>query len=52
VPGIARVLEPDAEPEEILEAEQVEPAGETFNDTPQKIKKLMESGASDRKART
>jgi hypothetical protein len=42
-------LEPDAEPEEILEAVLVEPEGEIFNDTPPKIKKLVDSGAFDRR---
>jgi hypothetical protein len=41
---------PDAEPEEILEAELVEPEGEVFDDTPPKIKNLLDSGAFDRKA--
>jgi hypothetical protein len=40
----------DAEPEEILEAEIVEPEGEPANDTPQRIAEMIKVGAFDRKA--
>ena len=40
----------DAEPEEILEAEIVEPAGEPANDTPPRIAEMIKAGAFDRKA--
>jgi hypothetical protein len=44
--------EPNAEPGEILEAELVDREGVVFNDTPPKIKKLLDSGAFGRKAGT
>jgi hypothetical protein len=40
----------DAEPEEILEAEIVEPEGESADDTPPRIAEMIKSGAFDRKA--
>ena len=47
-----RVLDrPDpGEPEEIVEAEIVEPEGEPANDTPLRIAEMIKSGAFDRKA--
>ena len=39
----------DAEPEEIVEAEIVEPEGEPANDTPPRIAEMIKSGAFDRK---
>ena len=39
----------DAEPEEILEAEIVEPEGEPGNDTPPRIAEMIKAGAFDRK---
>src|SRR5512133_3009009 len=39
----------DAEPEEILETEIVEPEGEPANDTPPRIAEMIKSGAFDRK---
>jgi hypothetical protein len=46
-----RVLDrPDpGEPEEIVEAEIVEPEGEPANDTPTQIAEMIKSGAFDRK---
>jgi hypothetical protein len=41
----------DAEPEEIVEAEVVEPEGEPANDTPPPIAEMIRAGAFDRKAR-
>jgi hypothetical protein len=41
----------DDEPEEIVEAEIVEPAGEPANDTPPRIAEMIKAGAFDRKAR-
>jgi hypothetical protein len=43
--------EPDAEPEEIVEAEIVEPEGEPANDTPPRIAEMIKAGAFDRKPR-
>jgi hypothetical protein len=40
----------DAEPEEILEAEIVEPEGAPANDTLPRIAKMIKAGAFDRKA--
>jgi hypothetical protein len=40
----------DAEPEEVLEAEIVEPEGEPANDRPQRIAEMIKAGAFDRKA--
>jgi hypothetical protein len=40
----------DAEPEEILETEIVEPEGEPANDTPPRIARMIKAGAFDRKA--
>ena len=40
----------DAEPEEIVEAEIVEPEGEPANDTPPRIAEMIKAGAFDRKA--
>jgi hypothetical protein len=42
--------EPDVEPEEILEAEIVEPEAEPANDTPPRIAEMIKTGAFDRKA--
>jgi hypothetical protein len=39
----------DAEPEEIIEAEIVEPEGEAVNDTPPRVAEMIKSGAFDRK---
>ena len=39
----------DAEPEEIVEAEIVEPEGEPANDTPPRVAEMIKSGAFDRK---
>jgi hypothetical protein len=39
----------DAEPEEILEPELVEPDGEPANDTPPQIAEMIKTGAFDRK---
>ena len=39
----------DAEPEEIVEAEIVEPEGEPANDTPPRIAEMIKAGAFDRK---
>ena len=39
----------DVEPEEILEAEIVEPEGEPANDTPPRIAEMIKAGAFDRK---
>jgi hypothetical protein len=39
-----------AEPEEIVEAEIVEPEGEPANDTPPRIAEMIKAGAFDRKA--
>jgi hypothetical protein len=46
-----RVLDrPDpGEPEEIVEAQIVEPAGEPANDTPPRVAEMIKSGAFDRK---
>ena len=41
--------EPDAEPEEIVEAEIIAPEGEPPNDTPPRIAKMIKAGAFDRK---
>ena len=41
--------DPDAEPEEISEAEIVEPEGEPANDTPPQVAEMIKSGAFDRK---
>jgi hypothetical protein len=38
------------EPEEIVEAEIVEPEGEPANDTPPRIAEMIKTGAFDRKA--
>jgi hypothetical protein len=38
-----------AEPEEILEAELVEPEGEPANDTPARVAQMIKAGAFDRK---
>ncbi len=40
----------DGEPEEIVEAEIVEPEGEPANDTPPRIAEMIKAGAFDRKA--
>jgi hypothetical protein len=40
----------DAEPEEIVEAELVEPEGEPADDTPPRIAEMIKAGAFDRKA--
>ncbi len=40
----------DAEPEEIVEAEIVEPEGEPADDTPPRIAEMIKAGAFDRKA--
>ena len=40
----------DAEPEEIVETEIVEPEGEPANDTPPRIAEMIKAGAFDRKA--
>ncbi len=40
--------DPDAEPEEIVEAQIVEPEGEPANDTPPRIAEMIKSGAFDR----
>ena len=40
----------DTEPEEILEAEIVEPEGEPADDTPRRIAEMIKAGAFDRKA--
>jgi hypothetical protein len=42
-------LDPDAEPEEIADAEIVEPDGEPANDTPPRIAEMIKAGAFDRK---
>ena len=39
----------DIEPEEIVEAEIVEPEGEPANDTPPRIAEMIKAGAFDRK---
>jgi hypothetical protein len=39
----------DAEPDEIVEAESVEPEGEPANDTPPRIAEMIKAGAFDRK---
>jgi hypothetical protein len=39
----------DVEPEEIVEAEIVEPEGESANDTPPRIAEMIKAGAFDRK---
>ena len=41
-------LDPD-EPEEIVEAEIVEPEGEPANDTPPRVAEMIKAGAFDRK---
>jgi hypothetical protein len=41
--------QPDAEPEEISEAELVEPEGEPADDTPPRIAEMIKAGAFDRK---
>jgi hypothetical protein len=43
-------LDPDAESEEIADAEIVEPEGEPANDTPPRIAEMIKTGAFDRKA--
>ena len=40
----------DAEPEQIVEAEIVEPEGEPAKDTPPRIAEMIKAGAFDRKA--
>jgi hypothetical protein len=40
----------DLKPEEIVEAEIVEPEGDPDNDTPQRIAEMIKLGAFDRKA--
>jgi len=42
-------LDPDAEPEEIVEAQIAEPEGEPANDTPPRAAEMIKSGAFDRK---
>ena len=45
-----RVIDrPTVEPEEIVEAEIVEPEGEPANDTPPRVAEMIKSGAFDRK---
>jgi len=44
-----RVINPDAEPEKIVEAEMVEPEGEPVNDTPPRVAEMIKAGAFDRK---
>jgi hypothetical protein len=44
-----RVIDPDDESEEIVEAEIVEPEGEPANDTPPRVAEMIKSGAFDRK---
>jgi hypothetical protein len=43
------VIDPDVEPEEIVEAEIVEPEGESANDTPPRVAEMIKSGAFERK---
>jgi hypothetical protein len=43
------VIDPDVEPEEIVEAEIAEPEGEPANDTPPHITEMIKNGAFDRK---
>jgi hypothetical protein len=43
-----RVIDPDVEPEEIIEAEIVEPEGKPANDTPPRVAEMIKSGAFDR----
>jgi hypothetical protein len=43
------VIDPDVEPEEIAEAQIVEPEGEPANDTPPRVAEMIKSGAFDRK---
>jgi hypothetical protein len=43
------VIDPDVEPEEIVEAEIAEPEGEPANDTPLHITEMIKNGAFDRK---
>jgi hypothetical protein len=46
-----RVIDLDVEPEEIVEAEVVEPEGEPANDTPPRLTEMIQAGAFDRKPR-
>jgi hypothetical protein len=43
--------EPNVEPEEIVEAETLEPDGEPANDTPPRVAEMIKRGAFDRKPR-
>ena len=43
------MIDPETEPEEISEAEIVEPEGEPANDTPPRIAGMIKNGAFDRK---
>jgi hypothetical protein len=43
------VIDPDVEPEEIVEAEIAEPEGEPANDTPLHNTEMIKNGAFDRK---
>jgi hypothetical protein len=44
-----RVLDPEVEPEVIIEADMVKPEGEPANDTPPRVAEMIKSGAFDRK---
>ena len=46
---VHRPPRPRREPEEIVEAEIVEPEGEPANDTPPRVAEMIKSGAFDRK---
>jgi hypothetical protein len=43
--------DPDVEPEENVEAENVEPEGEPANDTPPRIAEMIKAAAFDREPR-
>jgi hypothetical protein len=44
-----QVIDPDAEPEEVVEAEIAESRGDPANDTPPRVAEMLKSGAFDRK---
>ena len=43
------MIDPETEPEEISEAEIVEPEGEPANDTPPRVAEMIKAGAFDHK---
>lgn len=43
------MIDPDVEPEEIVEADIAEAEGEPANDTPPRVAEMIKSGAFERK---